>query len=33
MHPYLTAEAQDLIVATVRQALTSPKAGVAHAAE
>ena len=33
MHPYLTAEAQDLIVATVRQALTSSKAGVAHAAE
>jgi dTDP-4-amino-4,6-dideoxygalactose transaminase len=33
MHPYLTEEAQDLIVATVRQALTSSKAGVAHAAE
>jgi dTDP-4-amino-4,6-dideoxygalactose transaminase len=33
MHPYLSNEAQDLIVATVRQALTSPKAGVAHAAE
>lgn len=33
MHPYLTAEAQDLIVATVRQALTSSKSGVAHAAE
>jgi dTDP-4-amino-4,6-dideoxygalactose transaminase len=33
MHPYLTAEAQDLIVATVRQALASTKAGVAHAAE
>jgi dTDP-4-amino-4,6-dideoxygalactose transaminase len=33
MHPYLNAEAQDLIIATVRQALTSPKAGVAHAAE
>lgn len=33
MHPYLSDEAQDLIVATVRQALTSPKAGVAHAAE
>lgn len=33
MHPYLGAEAQDLIVATVRQALTSSKAGVAHAAE
>jgi len=33
MHPYLTAEAQDLIVATVRQALTPSKAGVAHAAE
>jgi dTDP-4-amino-4,6-dideoxygalactose transaminase len=33
MHPYLSAEAQDLIVATVRKALTSSKAGVAHAAE
>jgi dTDP-4-amino-4,6-dideoxygalactose transaminase len=33
MHPYLTAEAQDLIGATVRQALTSSKSGVAHAAE
>lgn len=33
MHPYLSAEAQDLIVATVRQALTSPKTGIAHAAE
>jgi dTDP-4-amino-4,6-dideoxygalactose transaminase len=33
MHPYLGEEAQDLIVATVRQALTSPKTGVAHAAE
>jgi hypothetical protein len=33
MHPYLSDEAQDLIVGTVRQALTSHKAGVAHAAE
>ena len=33
MHPYLAAEAQDLIVATVRQALNSAKSGVAHAAE
>jgi dTDP-4-amino-4,6-dideoxygalactose transaminase len=33
MHPYLSDEAQDLIIATVRQALTSRKAGVAHAAE
>jgi len=33
MHPYLSAEAQDLIVATVREAVTSRKAGVAHAAE
>jgi len=33
MHPYLTTEAQDRIVATVRQALTSAKAGVADAAE
>jgi len=33
MHPYLSDEAQDLISATVRQALTSRKAGVAHAAE
>ena len=33
MHPYLTAAAQDLIVATVRGALTSSKSGVAHAAE
>jgi dTDP-4-amino-4,6-dideoxygalactose transaminase len=33
MHPYLSADAQDLIVATVRKALTSSKAGVAHAAE
>jgi dTDP-4-amino-4,6-dideoxygalactose transaminase len=31
MHPYLSAEAQDFIVATVRQALAAP--GVAHAAE
>ena len=33
MHPYLSADAQALIVATVRQALASPKSGVAHAAE
>jgi dTDP-4-amino-4,6-dideoxygalactose transaminase len=33
MHPYLGAEAQDQIIATVRQALASAKAGVAHAAE
>jgi dTDP-4-amino-4,6-dideoxygalactose transaminase len=33
MHPYLSAEAQDLIVSVVRQALTSSKPGVAHAAE
>jgi dTDP-4-amino-4,6-dideoxygalactose transaminase len=33
MHPYLSAEAQDFIIATVRQALTSAKSGVAHAAE
>ena len=33
MHPYLSDEAQDLIIGTVRQALTSHKAGVAHAAE
>ena len=33
MHPYLSTEAQDLIVATVCQALTSSKTGVAHAAE
>ena len=33
MHPYLSDEAQDLIISTVRQALTSRKAGVAHAAE
>ncbi|MGE3529952.1 MAG: DegT/DnrJ/EryC1/StrS family aminotransferase, partial [Methyloceanibacter sp.] len=32
MHPYLGEEAQDFIVATVRQALGA-KAGVAHAAE
>ena len=31
MHPYLGAEAQDFIMATVRQALATP--GVAHAAE
>ena len=33
MHPYLSAEAQSLIVATVRQALGSAEAGVADAAE
>jgi UDP-2-acetamido-2-deoxy-ribo-hexuluronate aminotransferase len=33
MHPYLGEDAQGLIVATVRQALGSGKAGVAHAAE
>lgn len=33
MHPYLDEAAQDLIVGTVRQALTSSNAGVAHAAE
>ena len=33
MHPYLSDETQDLIIGTVRQALTSHKAGVAHAAE
>jgi len=33
MHPYLSVEAQDFIIATVRQALTSAKPGVAHAAE
>jgi len=33
MHPYLSDEAQDLIIAMVCQALTSRKAGVAHAAE
>jgi dTDP-4-amino-4,6-dideoxygalactose transaminase len=32
MHPYLSEEAQDLIIGTVRQALAH-KAGVAHAAE
>jgi dTDP-4-amino-4,6-dideoxygalactose transaminase len=31
MHPYLGAEAQDFIIATVRQALAAP--GIAHAAE
>jgi hypothetical protein len=31
MHPYLAPEAQDFIIATVRQALVP--AGVAHAAE
>jgi dTDP-4-amino-4,6-dideoxygalactose transaminase len=33
MHPYLSEDAQDLIVATVRQALGGAKTGVAHAAE
>jgi dTDP-4-amino-4,6-dideoxygalactose transaminase len=33
MHPYLAADAQDYIVATVRQALASAKTGVPHAAE
>jgi dTDP-4-amino-4,6-dideoxygalactose transaminase len=33
MHPYLSAEAQDLIVGVVRQTLGSRKTGVAHAAE
>lgn len=33
MHPYLGADAQALIVATVRQAIESRKAGVARAAE
>jgi dTDP-4-amino-4,6-dideoxygalactose transaminase len=33
MHPYLSEEAQGLIVATVRQALGAAKSGVAHAAE
>ena len=33
MHPYLGAEAQDFIIATVRQALASAKTGVARAAE
>jgi dTDP-4-amino-4,6-dideoxygalactose transaminase len=33
MHPYLGAEAQDAIIATVRRALDSLKSGVAHAAE
>jgi dTDP-4-amino-4,6-dideoxygalactose transaminase len=33
MHPYLAADAQDFIIATVRQALGSAKTGVAHAAE
>ena len=33
LHPYLGEDAQGLIVATVRQALGSGKAGVAHAAE
>jgi dTDP-4-amino-4,6-dideoxygalactose transaminase len=33
MHPYLAAEAQDFIIATVRQALASANTGVAHAAE
>ncbi|HKQ55594.1 MAG TPA: DegT/DnrJ/EryC1/StrS family aminotransferase [Methyloceanibacter sp.] len=33
MHPYLSEEAQDLIVAAVRSALGAAKSGVAHAAE
>jgi dTDP-4-amino-4,6-dideoxygalactose transaminase len=33
MHPYLSREAQDFIIATVREALSSLKTGVAHAAE
>jgi dTDP-4-amino-4,6-dideoxygalactose transaminase len=33
MHPYLSEEAQGLIVAAVRQALGAGKTGVAHAAE
>lgn len=33
MHPYLSADAQALIVATVRQALGASKTGIAHAAE
>ena len=33
MHPYLAADAQDFIIATVRQALASAKTGVADAAE
>jgi hypothetical protein len=33
MHPYLSEDAQDLIVTTVRQALGAGKSGVAHAAE
>ena len=33
MHPYLSEEAQGLIVAAVRQALGAAKSGVAHAAE
>ena len=33
MHPYLSEDAQDLIVATLRQALGAAKQGVAHAAE
>jgi UDP-2-acetamido-2-deoxy-ribo-hexuluronate aminotransferase len=33
MHPYLGEEAQDFIIATVRQGLASAKTGVAHAAE
>jgi hypothetical protein len=33
MHPYLAVDAQDFIIATVRQALGSAKTGVAHAAE
>jgi UDP-2-acetamido-2-deoxy-ribo-hexuluronate aminotransferase len=33
MHPYLSAEAQDLIIGTIREACAERKAGVAHAAE
>jgi dTDP-4-amino-4,6-dideoxygalactose transaminase len=33
MHPYLRAEAQDAIIAALRQALVSLKSGVAYAAE
>ena len=33
MHPYLSEDAQDFIIATVREALAPAKSGVAHAAE
>jgi dTDP-4-amino-4,6-dideoxygalactose transaminase len=33
MHPYLTGEMQDLVVATVREALSAHEPGAAHAAE